>query len=156
MKRTRLSRTTPMKRGGRLPRTGVVRMVRSSRLQGSPTPRRTRLKPVSSRRRAEMVIEARTRALVLERDGHRCRRCGATGPRLDAAHVLPKGAWPALRFELDNLLCLCSWCHTDGPSAWHRRPKRAIAWATEHLGEDHIARLRGLKDGRVLAGEEVG
>ena len=60
----------------------------------------------------------RMRRRAFDRDGWRCRRCGAGGP-LEAHHVTPIGAGGAV-FDLANLETLCRGCHV----AEHRRPDR--------------------------------
>lgn len=51
------------------------------------------------------------RMAVLERDGFRCRHCGARG-RLEVDHVKPVRARPDLAFNPDNCQALCPSCHT--------------------------------------------
>ncbi|MGE5595524.1 MAG: HNH endonuclease [Hyphomicrobiales bacterium] len=51
----------------------------------------------------------RTRRAVLERDGHRCIACGATGVRFEVDHVLPLANGGSN--ELRNLRTLCLPCH---------------------------------------------
>ncbi|MFW5641777.1 MAG: HNH endonuclease [Roseicyclus sp.] len=51
------------------------------------------------------------RAAVLERDGYRCRSCGARG-RLEVDHIKPVRTHPALAYEPGNLQALCPACHT--------------------------------------------
>ena len=51
------------------------------------------------------------RVAVFERDGYRCRECGASGGRLQAHHIQPYKANPILRYELSNGLTLCVACH---------------------------------------------
>jgi 5-methylcytosine-specific restriction endonuclease McrA len=51
---------------------------------------------------------------VYRRDDYRCQSCGArkSGPRsIHAHHVKPWAEFPALRFDLDNLITLCRSCH---------------------------------------------
>jgi hypothetical protein len=55
---------------------------------------------------------------VLERDGHRCRECGAT-EGLQAHHVLAWAEHPQSRYDLDNGLTLCRLCHA-GKHPEHR------------------------------------
>lgn len=48
---------------------------------------------------------------VLERDGFRCRSCGARG-RLEIDHIKPVRAAPELAFEPTNCQALCAACHS--------------------------------------------
>jgi 5-methylcytosine-specific restriction protein A len=48
---------------------------------------------------------------VLERDGFRCRACGARG-RLEVDHVKPVRTHPKLAWTPANLQALCASCHT--------------------------------------------
>jgi 5-methylcytosine-specific restriction endonuclease McrA len=63
---------------------------------------------MAERRKASWL---RARAAALQRDGHTCRRCGAsmrTAP-LHVHHVLPRSEGGLT--VLDNLLTLCEQCH---------------------------------------------
>lgn len=51
------------------------------------------------------------RMAVLERDGFRCRECGAPG-RLEVDHVKPVRTHPDLAYDPANLQALCPSCHT--------------------------------------------
>ncbi len=51
------------------------------------------------------------RMAILERDGFRCRACGARG-RLEVDHVKPVRTHPELSYEPENLQALCPSCHT--------------------------------------------
>jgi hypothetical protein len=58
--------------------------------------------------------------LVRDRDGHRCRDCGATKEGRRSLHVHHLQSWaghPDLRFDVDNPILLCATCHR----ARHRR-----------------------------------
>jgi len=51
------------------------------------------------------------RMAVLERDGYRCRSCGARG-RLEVDHVEPVRTRPDRAYDPSNLQSLCARCHT--------------------------------------------
>lgn len=51
----------------------------------------------------------RTRKAVLERDGHRCLACGATGVRFEVDHIVPLAAGGSN--EPANLRTMCVLCH---------------------------------------------
>lgn len=64
------------------------------------------------RERQKIYQSARWRRLrlaILDRDGRRCRKCGAAG-RLEVHHVEPIKYGGAL-FAPDNLLTMCRTCH---------------------------------------------
>jgi thymidylate synthase (FAD) len=66
-------------------------------------------KAISIRRGVEDL-----RPQILERDGYRCRLCGARGGssmRLDMHHVLPVRARPDLVLDIDNIATVCHPCH---------------------------------------------
>lgn len=52
------------------------------------------------------------RMAVIERDGFRCKKCGARG-RLEVDHIKPVRTHPALAFDPQNLQALCPSCHTS-------------------------------------------
>lgn len=58
----------------------------------------------------------RWRDAVLERDGSKCVKCGASH-RLEAHHILRWSTHPEERFNVDNGVTLCTGCHRDE----HRR-----------------------------------
>jgi 5-methylcytosine-specific restriction endonuclease McrA len=106
--------------------------------------RRARLRRVGRRGAVLQSLDALLRDIVLYRDGHRCRKCGlgkrpGRGGGLQAAHIIPKGAHPALRYHLDNVILLHAYpCHLGW---WHKDPVAAVAWARSVLGNAHIDRL---------------
>ena len=65
---------------------------------------------------------------VLQRDGHRCRSCGATaegGARMNVDHIIPRYKNPELALTLSNLQVLCADCN-HGKGNWDQtdwRPK---------------------------------
>lgn len=79
----------------------------------------------ASRTRQIKELDGLLSKYVRARDGHQCNKCGKNN-HLGAAHILPKGHYPRLRFEPDNLMCLC-WlpCHD---SFWHKRINEAHEW----------------------------
>lgn len=92
----------------------------------------------------EEVLDDLCRQIVMIRDGFSCRWCG-TGMRgtkrvvLQVHHIRTKGAHPALRWEIDNLLLLCKGCHMF--KAHGRDSEAAAEWYRENLGQEHLDRL---------------
>lgn len=72
-----------------------------------------------------------------------CPRCFQR-PWHDAAHIFTKGAYPAMRFELDNGAPLCRACHRRIDS--DHKAKELFARA--YLGEERYARLDLMSQGR--------
>jgi hypothetical protein len=88
-----------------------VRLVNESEL--SPAPDKSAKK---AGRRTPRNINWRLRALVLMRDGARCRLCGAApkdgdGIRLQVDHVIPWGGKRRGETVLENLQILCNVCN---------------------------------------------
>ena len=52
------------------------------------------------------------RLAILERDGWKCRQCGAKRCRLEIDHIKPVRLDPDQAFDPANLQALCSSCHT--------------------------------------------
>ncbi len=59
------------------------------------------------------------RRAILERDGWRCRECGAYGNEVDHIRPLHKGGDP---WDSDNLQTLCRSCHIAKTARENRRP----------------------------------
>ena len=111
--------------------------------RSGPLRRRKPLALVGKRGKTLGQLDALLRQVVLERDGHRCRKCGAgklpgRAGGLQAAHIKPKGAHPAMRYVVDNVLTLCAKDHLFW---WHKDPTAAVAWAAQHLGQEHLDKL---------------
>lgn len=103
MKRTELRRRSPMPRSSKPLQRGCEPM------------RRSRLNPVSDKRRAEN--RERTAALAPLRAAQPwCSRCGATGVGLDAHELLSRARGGSIT-DLANIVLLCRADHT---------------WVTEH------------------------
>lgn len=67
----------------------------------------------------------------LVRQKGRCEKCGTTN-NLQCAHIYAKGDHPALRYDILNVLCLCTRCHMF----WgHRNPADFIEWVQTHFPE---------------------
>ena len=74
------------------------------------------------------TVKRRIRAIIHDilvlRDGC-CQRCGRGGSGLHASHVMNKGRWFNLEFDLLNLKLLCYKCHINW---WHKEPKEPSDW----------------------------
>ena len=78
------------------------------------------------------------RETVLTRDKGCCRRCGNT-MQLAPSHIYPKGKYPRMEFDLDNVLTLCYRCHIIW---WHKNPIEACEWINSILSLKIKERLK--------------
>jgi len=53
------------------------------------------------------------RRKVLERDGHRCRKCGRQNAILHCHHILRYSDYPELALNMNNGISLCRDCHSE-------------------------------------------
>ena len=65
-----------------------------------------------------------------------CERCHKK-INLQCAHIYSR-SYKHLRWERENLLCLCSGCHFW----WHQNPAEAVIWAMEIRDLDVLKKLR--------------
>ena len=63
-----------------------------------------------------------------------CEMCGATRT-LQMSHILPKGAYPSIRFHPLNVFCACYRCHII---IWHHNPKVAWEWALGYFSKERL------------------
>ena len=77
------------------------------------------------------------REYVLLRD-KRCLKCGKT-ENLHASHIYPRGKYPKMQFNTNNVKALCLGCHLYW---WHKHPIEAREWAEKALGEDRLDKLK--------------
>lgn len=102
---------------------------------------------VARRRDTERAdLHAALREIVLCRDGYRCVKCNAPkrpgrAGGLQAAHIFPDGAYPALRYLPANVITLCGRCHIFG---WHKDVLRQRAWLVEKYGSAFVEQLEFL------------
>lgn len=96
-----------------------------------------RVKRKSAHRELVEEADAWVKAIVLERQGPECLKCKKVKP-LQGAHILGKGANPALRYDLENVIGLCVKCHLF----WcHRDPIGFSEWV-EEIFPGRLQRLR--------------
>lgn len=101
--------------------------------------RRARLAP-EDRRRLKKQCDELVREILFHRDDSKCRKCGRSDRRLNVSHVYPKGAYPWLRHDLDNVKLLCAApCHMTW---WHGHPEEAFKWWEKEIGTERMAALR--------------
>ena len=76
------------------------------------------------------MLDALCRLVVLARDGHRCRRCGATN-RLQWCHIYSR-RYQSLRWHTLNSMMLCAGCHL-----WqHHNPIEGGRFFESELGRE--------------------
>jgi 5-methylcytosine-specific restriction endonuclease McrA len=95
---------------------------------GTPSRSGTRCDPCRRRRAALRTSTTergydnawrRLRASILERDGYRCRYCGADATTVD--HVVSIRVAPNLRLEPSNLVACCVRCNSTKANKGRRR-----------------------------------
>lgn len=85
------------------------------------------------RDRRGSALDREWRAAVFARDNYTCQTCGQRGGRLNADHIKPFKAYPALRLELSNGRTLCVPCH---------RKTDTYGWVHYWRNEIAVKRLR--------------
>lgn len=88
--------------------------------------RKTRLRRTSKRRATTKELDDLLRQLILKRDGG-CvvRGFGECGGALTVSHIKPKGKYPSLRHEPDNVVLKCWRHHLHW---WHKDVTAASEW----------------------------
>src|SRR5437588_13104914 len=94
--------------------------------------RKKPLRLVSARQKSIHELDMLAKAVIIERDGKECLRCHRT-ENLHSSHIFPKGKYPKLRFDIDNLKLLCMGCHLFW---WHKNPVLAGEWVRTAIGKD--------------------
>lgn len=54
-----------------------------------------------------------------------CQKCGKSFEKLDCSHIKSVGAYPNLRFDIMNVIAMCSRCHLWW---WHEEPTESGGW----------------------------
>lgn len=65
-------------------------------------------------------------------DGKPCSKCGKSFYKMDCSHIYSIGAYPNLRFDIMNVLPMCSNCHIWW---WHDNPTEAGEWFKKNYGD---------------------
>lgn len=74
---------------------------------------------------------------VVGKYGNNCLRCGKVG--IQASHIYPKGHYPNMEWDIENLKPLCYGCHL---SFWHKSPLEASEWIKEAIPARRLNSLR--------------
>lgn len=72
------------------------------------------------------------RTAVFERDGHRCRCCGASDQPLDAHHIIDRRDMPNGGYVEENGISLCPACHLKAEQ-WRSKGERLPGYTPEDL-----------------------
>tara|TARA_Y100000310_G_C20505790_1_gene726343 strand:- start:80 stop:436 length:357 start_codon:yes stop_codon:yes gene_type:complete len=67
-----------------------------------------------------------------------CLKCGKSD-RLHASHIYPKGLYPKMQFDVENVKVLC---HKHHLYWWHRHPIEADEWIKKTLDKGRLRRLK--------------
>lgn len=71
------------------------------------------------------VKQTQTKFNALIREKGVCEHCGRSYDAMNCSHIYPVGAYPNLRFNVLNVLCLDARCHRF---FWHDNPGDAWEW----------------------------
>ena len=93
--------------------------------------------PSKVKKSEKKKLHSLVRQYVILRDKC-CLRCGKSD-RLHASHIYPRGKYPKMQFNLENVKVLCVGCHLYW---WHKHPIEAREWADKTLGKALLARLK--------------
>jgi hypothetical protein len=103
----------------------------------------------TKRQRLINKIDKLVRERLLNERGEFCEYCGSQ-KRIQAAHIFPKGKYPHLRFDLDNILLLCYHHHFF----WaHSSPVDFTNWVIKRLGNRKFNKLVRKKNEIVKVGK---
>jgi 5-methylcytosine-specific restriction endonuclease McrA len=93
--------------------------------------------PSKVKKSEKKKLHSLVRQYVILRDKC-CLRCGKSD-RLHASHIYPRGKYPKMQFNLENVKALCIGCHLYW---WHKHPIEAREWAEKTLGKALLTRLK--------------
>ena len=93
--------------------------------------------PSKVKKSEKKKLHSLVRQYVIQRDKC-CLKCGKSD-RLHASHIYPRGKYPKMQFNLENVKALCIGCHLYW---WHKHPIDAREWAEKTLGKALLMRLK--------------
>ena len=85
-------------------------------------------KKKTQRQKLKLELDKLTAQYIRLRDKNTCQWCGKQGGNpqgMHVSHVIPRSAGDLLRWDYNNLKCLCFHCHI---SMWHKDPLIAKEW----------------------------
>ena len=78
-----------------------------------------------------------------------CEKCGDTKRQMHVHHFFGRKNL-SVRWDLDNLFHICSYCHKLSPDSAHENPSEFEDWAIEKRGQEWYDRLLIKKRAKVL------
>jgi 5-methylcytosine-specific restriction endonuclease McrA len=99
--------------------------------------------------------DCKFRKEIIERDGHKCTRCGST-ETLHVHHIVPWKASEELRFEPSNVITLCDACHAiiepklpKITEAWNKGKKGIYSEETKKIWSEQRKGRRAWNKGLI-------
>ena len=135
MKQTELKRTTALRTKAPLKRTAWKRTPDEVRAAHHTREHQRALAKSKLVKQCDAIV----RALALDRDGC-CVACG-TLDNLQVSHIYPKGKYPMLRFDLDNVEIRCAGDHMFKKGSPHGDPAGFAVWLSR-LPRKRMAHLQ--------------
>ena len=90
-------------------------------------------------------LDTIAKRLAKQRDEYTCQKCGqkVEGSNAHGSHVVPVSAGQTLRWDLENIDCMCMHCHIYW---WHKNPLESSAWFREKFTEryEYLESMRHL------------
>lgn len=81
--------------------------------------------------------------LVKKRANNKCEKCNGT-KKLHSHHILTRKAFPSLRYDLRNGVCLCENCHTVSNESAHKNISAFKIWIDLLRGNNYYIELKQL------------
>ena len=79
--------------------------------------------------------------IIKKRDNYTCQRCFSKSKQLNTCHFYSR-FMKGLRYEFDNLVCLCVGCHFY----FHHNPIEFVEFWEKRIGKEAMERLRVKKN----------
>jgi 5-methylcytosine-specific restriction endonuclease McrA len=82
------------------------------------------------RKKQHTILWALLKAITIKRDGNKCVVCGKSGKGLNLSHIYPRGQYPRLEFDPENVFIQCTKHHLMW---WHKNPIEAAEWYNQNI-----------------------
>lgn len=73
--------------------------------------------------------------IIHKKYNNTCQMCGKRGVEIDAHHIIPKGVRKDYKYDTDNGILLCYYCHHYADNAPHNSPENFKKWFSEKYPE---------------------